>query len=122
MRVSVLVLVTSILSSCMPFVACEKPDEKTVDDLVHRVQLDAREEWWSDLFDRLSHRLQDQTNRVEFVLGASSRKLPPPNGDVKIVDVIATGSYDGFLPDPNNDQRAIVFWSYARPGKPPIAF
>jgi hypothetical protein len=122
MRVSVFVLMTSILASCTPFVAVERPDEKTVDDLVHRVQRDAREERWSDLYDLLSHRLQADCSRVAFVLGASSRKLPPPNGAVRIVEVIANGSYDGFLPDPNNDHRAIVFWSYARPGKPPIDF
>jgi hypothetical protein len=115
---TIVALVFISLVGCPSVASCERPAApKDPDELVARVRALAADESWSALYDALSARRRESVTRVGFILGFSSQRVPPPH-DYRIVDVIVKGRYAGALVDPANADRAIVYYSYAEPGKP----
>jgi hypothetical protein len=111
------VLVIAVLAGCVPFAPREVVRDASPEELVARVRDAARDERWGDLYDHLGEGLRKKWSRLEFRIGFPTQVLPPPHG-YRLADVVARGSEDGMMPDPQNPDRAIVFYSYREAGKP----
>ncbi|MEZ0227467.1 MAG: hypothetical protein ACAI25_02505 [Planctomycetota bacterium] len=114
---SVVLSLLATLAACVPLQSRIEPRDPTPDALVLEVRRAAREKEWGDLYDRLSHAARKKVSRIEFAIGFPTCAVPPPHG-YKVADIVAYGACDGVLPDPENPDRAIVFYSYHQAGKP----
>lgn len=106
-----------VVAGCVPLTPRVVTRDTTPEELVARVRRAAIEEEWGDIYDRLSANARKKVSRLTFVIGFGTERAPPPHG-YRLADVVARGSFDGCLPDPDDASRAIVFYSYKEPGAP----
>jgi hypothetical protein len=116
--VAVFLLAACFVAGCPDLAASVREEPvATPDALVARARRLAAAAEWSALYDLLDARAKGEVGRIEFVLGFKTRRTGPPQ-DYRVVDVLVKGDFIAAIADRADPGRAVVYYTYAEPGKP----